>query len=286
MIKIKFNSNWDTPLNLKNRVISNFITNDNYTDQIIITDKDDYDYLICFNSISEYPKVPKENIYTFIMEPSWTPSWDRNCFNYSNKVFCHDKKLFGNYDNIVETPALMFYHMTNSVINDFLNNTNFKKSNLASMVVSYTPDYHFKNYSKRTQLALKLLEYNFDIDVYGNNWSSNHKNVKGPLKNKLDGLLNYKFSICIENSNERNYITEKYFDCILCNSTPIYYGASNVEDIYGKTLTINLNDLDSCLDLISDYLKMDIDEVDILNKKKIYFEKYNLYNIIKSIILK
>lgn len=285
MTKIKFNSNWDTPSNLKNRVISNFITEDNYTNQIIITEKDDYDYLICFNSLSESPKVPKENIYTFIMEPSWTPSWDRNCFNYSNKVFCHDKILFGNYENIVETPALMFYHMSNSVINDFLKNDNFQKPKLASMVVSYTPDYHFQNYSKRTELALKLLEYNFNVDIYGNNWSSNHKNIKGPLQNKLHGLLDYKFSICVENSNEKNYITEKFFDTILCNSTPIYCGAPNIDEVYNHHMIIDIENLSNCLDLISDYLKIDVDIDLIIRQKKLYFEKYNLYSTIKQLIL-
>lgn len=285
MVKVKFNSNWDTPSNLKNRVISNFINESNYTDQIIITDKDDYDYLICFNSLSETPKVPKENIYTFIMEPSWTPSWDRNCFNYSNKVFCHDKNLFGNYDNIVETPSLMFYHMTDSVINDFLKNNNFEKPKLASMVVSYTPDYYFQNYSKRTQLALKLLEYNFDVDIYGNGWIGNHKNIKGPLQNKIHGLLNYKFSICVENSNEKNYITEKYFDVILCNSNPIYCGAPNIREVYNHSMIIDIENLTNCLDLISDYFKKDVDIDLIRSQKKLYFEKYNLYSILKQLLL-
>lgn len=287
--KIKFNCNWENNSSkLKDRVISNFVNKDNYSENIIITDGNDYDYLICFNAISEKPKVPKENIYTFIMEPSWSPNWDRNCHTYSNKVFCHNKKMFGDHDNMVDSPSFMFYHMTNTVIDDYLKNDNYDKKKLASMIVSYTPNGngpYIHNYIKRTNLALKLLKYNFNVDIYGNNWNYNNERVKGPLNNKLHGLLDYKFSISIENSQEKNYITEKFFDPILCNSKPIYCGAPNINEVYDHNTIIDINDIDKCLDLISEYLKKDVD-VDLLKKqKKVYFLKYNLYNKIKELIL-
>ena len=93
MFKIKFNCNWTSDKDINRRVKSNFITEENYNSNIIITDGDDYDFLFVFNRLTTQPTVTKEKIYTFIMEPSWSPNWDRNCFNYSNKVFVHDKNL-------------------------------------------------------------------------------------------------------------------------------------------------------------------------------------------------
>lgn len=289
MKKIKFNSHWEHNSSLlRDRVISNFVNEENYTDQIIITDGNDYDYLICFNKISEDPKVPKENIYTFIMEPSWSPNWDKKCHTYSNKVFCHDKKLFGNHENMIDSPSFMFYHMTNSCIDDYLNNNNFEKSKLASMVVSYTPNgngNYIKNYIKRTALALKLINYGFDIDIYGSGWNLPHERVKGPIQNKLNGLIDYKFSISIENSCEKNYISEKFFDPILCNCGTIYSGSPNIGEIYDHKMIIDIDDLNGCLDLISDYLKSDIDQDLILKQKRKYFLEHNLYQKIKDLIL-
>lgn len=289
MKKIKFNSHWESNSSLlRDRVLTNFVNSENYTDEIVITDGNDYDYLICFNKISESPKVPKENIYTFIMEPSWSPNWDRLCHTYSNKVFCHDKRLFGNHFNMIDSPSYMFYHMANSHIDDYLKNTNFDKSKLASMIVSYTPkgngDY-IKNYIKRTALALKLMQYGFDIDIYGNGWIPNGDRIKGPLQNKLYGLLDYKFSISIENSSEKNYISEKFFDPILCNCATIYSGSPNIEEVYDHKMIIDIDDINGCLDLISDYLKQDVDYDLILKQKRIYFEKHNLYQKIKELIL-
>ena len=50
-MKVRFVCNWDDSLNINNRIISNYITDDNYDSNIILTSNSDYDYLIVFNSI-------------------------------------------------------------------------------------------------------------------------------------------------------------------------------------------------------------------------------------------
>ncbi len=287
MFKIKFNCNWTSDKDINRRVKSNFITEENYNSNIIITDGDDYDFLFVFNRLTTQPTVTKEKIYTFIMEPSWSPNWDRNCFNYSNKVFVHDKNLFGNHENIIESPSFMFYHMNSEInnIGKLLNNNLYEHKKKISMVVSYTPGGGY-NYELRTKLALKILEHNLDIDIYGNGWSLNHKNIKGTVGDKYDALVNYQYSIGIENSCEKNYITEKFFDIPLCNSYPIYYGAPNISDIYKNHIPINPNNIEETLDILSDIIRNDNYDIDkIIENKKLYFTKYNLYNKVKEIVL-
>jgi len=285
MVKIKFICNWDH--NINGRVINNFITEDNINENITITNNDDYDYLFVFNRLTIQPRVPKENIYTFIMEPSWSPNWDRYCFNYSNKVFVHDKNLFGNHDNIIESPSLMFYHMDSyrNNIDKLMNDNSHENKKKMSMVVSYTLNAGY-NYGLRTDLALKILEYNLDIDIYGNGWSLNHKNIKGPVGDKYDALINYQYSIGVENCCEKNYITEKFFDIPLCNSYPIYYGSPNISEVYQNYITINPNNIEETLDILSDLLRNNYYDFDkIIENKKLYFNKYNLYNKVKEIVL-
>lgn len=42
-----------------------------------------------------------------------------------------------------------------------------------------------------------------------------------PFELKQDGLLNYRFSVIIENVQEQDYFTEKLLDCLLCGTMPI-----------------------------------------------------------------
>jgi hypothetical protein len=287
MVKIKFTCNWTSDQEINKRVKSNFISEDNLDPGIEITDNNDYDFLFVFNKLRYNPIVSKNRIYTFIMEPSWSPNWDRNCFSYSNKVFTHDKNLYGNHENIVESPSFMFYHMDHNkhTIKSLLENKNFDKKKKMSMVVSYTPNSNGGNYGKRTELALKLLEKGFDVDIYGNGWNRTHPNIKGSLTDKYDGLIDYQYSIAVENSCEKNYLTEKYFDISLCNGVPIYYGSPNVDEIYRNHINLNLNDINDCLDNISDILRNDKYDVEgILENKNIYFNKFNIYNKVKDII--
>lgn len=284
MIRVRFVCNWSSDIN--KRVMSNFITDENYDNNIVITDGNDYDYLFVFNRLTIQPKVPKEKIFTFIMEPSWSPNWDRSCFTYSNKVFTHDKVLYGNHDNIIEHPSFMFYHMDwrKHSLKSLMDNDNFNKSKKISMVVSYTPQGNH-NYVKRTNLALELLNRGFDVDIYGNGWSGSHKNIKGSVSDKYDALIDYQYSIGIENSCEKNYLTEKYFDISLCNGTPIYYGTPNVDEIYKNHFKIDLNNFEQCFDAISDILNNDYyNPNSIIENKKLYFEKYNIYNKVKEIV--
>lgn len=45
--------------------------------------------------------------------------------------------------------------------------------------------------------------------------------------NKELYIRNFKFNICAENNNTKNYVTEKIFDAFVSGCIPIYYGACN-----------------------------------------------------------
>ena len=286
MKKVKIVCNWDNDVNIMNRVISNYQIGDS-NDDFIFTSKNDYDYLICLNKTNHTPLVPKEKVFTFIMEPSWSPNWDRNCFNYSGKVFCHDKKLFGGHPSIEESTSFMFYHMDykKTTLKQILIEKNEHKKRI-SMVVSFTPNGGY-NYSKRTQLALSILDNDLPVDIYGNGWDFiNHPNVKGSIGDKLEGVKDYSFSIAIENSCEKNYLTEKFFDVTLCGGVPIYYGCPNVSDIYGNYIPIDLDNIPETIQTIKDviytnkYDHMLNDKTDITK----YAENHNLIKKIKELI--
>ena len=57
-----------------------------------------------------------------------------------------------------------------------------------------------------------------------------HNNVGGPVKNKKEFLMQYKFSIGMENSEADGYASEKIIDALWAGTIPIYYGDYMVDE--------------------------------------------------------
>jgi hypothetical protein len=131
---------------------------------------------------------------------------------------------------------------------DYYINTTFQKNKLCSFIVSYNENNSFPGsiYNQRVNFAKQILATDLDIDIYGNNWEYSgitDPRIKGTLKNKKDGLLDYKYSIAIENCTEEGYFTEKLTDCILTDTIPIYFGCPNIKEYFPDVVELsNLSD--------------------------------------------
>ncbi|XP_030523357.1 glycoprotein 3-alpha-L-fucosyltransferase A [Rhodamnia argentea] len=74
--------------------------------------------------------------------------------------------------------------------------------------------------------ALEALEKTkVKIDSYG----GCHRNRDGRV-DKVEALKRYKFSLAFENSNEEDYVTEKFLQSLVAGSVPVVIGAPNIED--------------------------------------------------------
>ncbi|XP_004505222.1 glycoprotein 3-alpha-L-fucosyltransferase A isoform X2 [Cicer arietinum] len=74
--------------------------------------------------------------------------------------------------------------------------------------------------------ALEALEKtNISIDSYG----GCHRNRDGRV-DKVEALKHYKFSLAFENSNEEDYVTEKFFQSLVAGTIPVVVGAPNIQD--------------------------------------------------------
>ncbi|XP_004294802.1 PREDICTED: glycoprotein 3-alpha-L-fucosyltransferase A [Fragaria vesca subsp. vesca] len=74
--------------------------------------------------------------------------------------------------------------------------------------------------------ALEALEKtNITIDSYG----GCHRNRDGKV-DKVQTLKRYKFSLAFENSNEEDYVTEKYFQSLVAGTIPVVVGPPNIEE--------------------------------------------------------
>jgi len=285
-MKIKFFSNYDSSDSLLKRFKDNYPIND---DLLQFTTGEDYEVAVVFNKFIEGYN-PNAKVICIVQEPSWSPVWQNERFNtYADYILVHDKSLFNIKDEdflgVIETPSYMWFH-DHVNYNFFKGTDKVKKKKKISMIVSGL-NMTYANYTKRINVVQQILNSDLDIDIFGRGLPFTDKRIKGAIENKFQGLLPYEFSIAIENSNEKNYITEKYIDCVLCNTIPIYNGAPNIEEVYNP-IGHELINLDS--ETIVDDIKTIIGQTfikkhfPILNKE-IYFEQHNLYEKLKEILL-
>lgn len=122
-----------------------------------------------------------------------------------------------------------------------------KKTKNISCIVSAKILAQYKNqgYIKRINF-IKQYSNKYNIDIYGRGWNKNilGENYKGELggvgaglnsiknTNKSTGILNYHYSIALENFPEEiGILSEKITDCILCWTIPLYWGSGTYSQI-------------------------------------------------------
>ena len=91
---------------------------------------------------------------------------------------------------------------------------------------------HLEGHNLRHEI-IKIIK---GIDVFGSGYN--------PINNKIDGLQNYQFSICVENCKKDYYFTEKIIDCFITGTIPIYWGCPSIGDFFDVGGVITFNDID------------------------------------------
>ena len=121
----------------------------------------------------------------------------------------------------------------------------YNKTKLVSMICSGKRQTELQNF------RVNYAENNKDkLDLYGN--------INNHITLKEDGLIDYMFSVCIENDMCDTYFTEKILDCFATGTIPIYKGTKNIVNHFNQNGIIFLDDI-SLDDLTPElyYSKMD-----------------------------
>lgn len=139
-----------------------------------------------------------------------------------------------------------------------------------------------EGHSNRIKL-IRGLESNGLIDVYG---KINGKTL--PIRDKKDGILDYKYYLAIENGSTDNYFSEKFCDAVLCNSYPLYWGCKSMakwfpnNSFYWVDIT---KPMDYLIDEVRDVIDSDRNELystELQEAKKLILYKYNIWPTIYS----
>ena len=101
-------------------------------------------------------------------------------------------------------------------------------------------------------------------------------NVGGKVKNKIEFLSSYKFSIAMENTNGDGYVSEKIIDSLLSGTIPIYYGNYNVDEYINPKSYILIKGEEDMKKKIDYIIEIDNNEEKYLSilKEKVIEDKY------------
>jgi len=142
-------------------------------------------------------------------------------------------------------------------------------------------------YHVRDKLFTDILESDLPIDLYGGNWNIKDPRYKGSPYLKREAIKGYKYCIAIENSRSNLYISEKFFDPILNNTVPIYYGCKTISQAYNPESYVEFNpQKDSAIEQLRDIIQQPISQRNaaIQESKKDYFIKYNLLTFLEDLL--
>jgi hypothetical protein len=296
--KVKIECWWTSCESITQRTINQFTYNNNISKIDFVTDNS-YEWLVICGKLPSHidvSSIDKSKTIFFGMEPSWSPNTDKNAADYSKFICTHNINIFNNKDAIFfEEPNYMFYGGRGDEgwdINHLTNLTFNKTKNISCIVTKRGNCWGTNNiYDQRVALADSLSSDN-RIDIFGTFWENNGNNIHGETWNKFVALNDYKFSIGIENTSENNYITEKFYDCILTDTIPIYFGAPNIVDYFDPNGIIMLPDIYN-IDLCKNTILSLLDNIEneylnrvnsCINNKNKFLTKHNIINKIIDII--
>ena len=297
-IKIKFAAYWNSDYNIY--LFTNDIWNIDGLYDDILTYQDDYTHLVILNYVNHQQyRINKDNTYGIVIEPYWSENFDKKMLSYCKKILTYQPEKYEN-GRTIHCPLIGTHRLYNAnedgggEIQPVLGTTKgvisrkFNKTKKLSIIVSSAPcdSRSETNYTNRRILVEKLLKSDIDFDMYGRGWKLSDSRYKGPLMNKISGIMDYEYTICLENSCISGNISEKFIDAVLCNTIPIYNGHRDINKFYPNSceyIEYDGNEIEKIKAIINSGKTLNDYSFD--NSKDLYLNVYNPIKIIKNEIM-
>jgi GR25 family glycosyltransferase involved in LPS biosynthesis/tetratricopeptide (TPR) repeat protein len=227
---------------------------------IMTSDNDRIDYYVVINSTTEH-YVPEKTV-VFQMEPwVYAPSkwgvktwgeWaipDPSRFlsvrgrhsNCHNNVFWQIEQTYDQLLHLTYAPKL-------NIISTICSSKYFDEGHIARIQLLQYIEAKESKESKESKEKDIIHIYNKDNHFQ----FTNYNGPCTPYVDKSKGILPYKYYFMVENNYEENFITEKLWEPILCESLCFYYGCPNVANYVDPRAYVQLpmHDFEACYQLM------------------------------------
>ena len=242
----------------------------------IVDDVKDCDYIVMQDQTNEELPLDKKVIF-FQKEPDHVMHYKYERENLY-KSFYHSKGETW----MIQTPWISFTH--DELVAMKPPPKKYKLSVVDSGRTALAGHHH------RLQALENIVNHVPGIHLYG--YITNGRENSGPYKTPLpvrtkeDAFLNYKYAVAIENGKTPYYFSEKIIDPILCWTTPIYWGCSEIGKYFPKGSFIEIKDLDNTVGsqvaaiIESQHYEENLDALS--EARELILNKYNLIPTIEK----
>jgi GR25 family glycosyltransferase involved in LPS biosynthesis/glycosyltransferase involved in cell wall biosynthesis len=265
--RVKMLCNWCSSADLCKEWLN--MTQGNYIwNNIQITwEDDDIDYYVIINKPPPGAKFIPEKTVIFHMEPwcaddnqrwgvkTWG-EWAKPDPAKFLQVRSHDKYLNTGFWQL---------NMTHSQLQ--ANLLGKKQPGLGNIISSICSSKYFDPGHKKRIDFMKFIESKGDPDVVlhifnedNQHGFSSYQGKARAFVDKERGILPYKYYFMCENNVERNFITEKLWEPILCESLCFYWGCPNVADYINPNayVQLDMNDFETSFNTIKQAIQSNL----------------------------
>jgi hypothetical protein len=248
---------------------------------IITKDKIECDYWIVLGDLpaTEEAICPEENIIYITDEAHSEKGYDQIFLKQFAAVITSREDIFHN--KLILAPYMCAWFLRKNF--DFLQALKpnpINKTKIISAVSSNLTS--LQGHKNRFAFINQMMgHFKNRLDVYGRGFNE--------VDDKFDALINYQYSIAIENSHLPRYFSEKIADCFLTYTMPVYYGCSDILDYFPEDamILIDIKDYKGSIDRIEEAIKSDRYSKNLdclIEARNIYFEKYHQLQAITQIL--
>ncbi len=276
MYKVKFHQNFESDVQIYNRILSMSPNNSGVWKNVKMTIGDDYDIFVILN----HPQHSHYDKSRTIVFESETPSTRRTFPKFykgmeSEFLYVHDTETHFNVD--------MWYHGLS--YDELSNPLAFEKTKSFSIInsnLNNLPGHMLRN------SFIDSITNKIEFDLFGR-FYNNNKNYRGSLSKKSDGLVGYHYTFNQENDFENNYFTEKILDGIMCECLTFYGGCPNIRNFINPNsfIEIDITNKEESFYIIRDSIKSNIWKSFISNireEKRRIMVDHNILNIVNNIL--
>lgn len=271
IIKVTYPKEWDNGLQFKSGFHRQTPNQSAIWDDYIFYINDsisECDYWLIYGFIPDTETVTvKNSTVLFLSEEEGLKRWNDNFMQQFNVVLGSQENI--NHPNYIHDCYPCAWYVTKSY-DDLVSISPPAKSKKLSMVVSNTVT--TKGHKKRYDFVKRIKDhFGEQVDWFGkgNNY----------IYDKWDGIIDYKYSIAIENQRVKDYFTEKIADCFLSYTIPFYYGCKNIEKYFpsGSYVLIDIENINKSIDIIEQTLQSDFYEKNfdaMMEARELILKKY------------
>jgi hypothetical protein len=171
-----------------------------------------------------------------------------------------------NNKNIVNFPLFVFYNYCYKFVYEYKN-----KPRIVTIPTKEVCVLISNNDSEGRNVFLSHLEQRVKID-YAGSYKNNVKKLEAPHCSKefIQFVSQYKIIISMENSKNKDYITEKILHGFSANTIPVYWGSDNISTYFNEERFVNVKSFN-----IKDMVEAIEKIVALINNPVLYLETVN-----------